>query len=258
MTKKPYQRARYVNNYNASNPKSQKSKLKYNLLYKQVIATISSGLLVSTLVYDGWMRREVEININNPMTLVTRLSNPCASVERLEVVIDKLQKMGMDSGNTSLIPDTFFYASDSELRDLGVFVNQLQVTNQGFELQCKLISDIAPELKNSNGESEIQNEKSFVEAMKKYPKLGITLQTADYSTTSSELDRKLLDPTGNPTTPDDIHLMPYLRYIIGVRYLCCLLLFIIYFYDVLKVLQKMKLFKLIFMILDKAAPWKIK
>jgi hypothetical protein len=261
MPKKPYQgaRLRYTKPNTLTKNKSNKDTCTPLVYFKRFAATISSVLFVGTLGYDGYMRREVEININNPMTLITRLSNPCSSENRLRIVIDKLKNYGMDDGNTSLVPDTFIYASDSELKDLGVFVNQLQITAENYGLQCKTLSDIAPELKNDEGETEKEKENSFVNAFKKYPKLGETVQTADFSTTSSELDRKLQNPANNePTTPDDIHLMPHLRWIIGTRYLTALILFFIYFFDIIKLLNKLKLNKLVLTILNNAAPWKLK
>jgi hypothetical protein len=266
MSKKPYRRARFdASKYQIQQTvkeainNSVTNSVTPKLIFKRIIATISSALLVGTFVYDAYMYRDIEVNVIRQITTASELSNPCASVQALEDVISTLTRLKMNRGNTALIPNTPIYPSEPIDQDLGVYNAQLKNSQAVYNLQCEDMFRIEPAVKALQGNTEEQKEQEFARLISKNRKLAQYVQTADYSTTQSNTDNKLLAPdTKKASIPPDIHLMPYLRQIILTRYLCMLILFVLYFFDVLKVLQKMQLFKLVIFILDKTAPWKLK
>lgn len=260
MHKKPFRGAQYRHNVTTKTSNNKLNpKCSPQLIFKRIIATLSSGLLIATYIYDGYMYRNVEVNIVRQITTASELSNPCASVQALDDVVNTLSKFNMTHGNTALIPNSPLYPSEPIDQDLGVYIAQLQNSQAVYNLQCEDMYRIEPKVKNIEGTTEEQKEKRFAGLISSNNKLAQYVQTADYSTTQSNTDNKLLAPdTKKASIPIDIHLMPYLRIIILVRYVTMLLLFILYFFDFIKVLQKMQLTKLIMFLLDKAAPWKIK
>jgi hypothetical protein len=262
MPKKPYRGARFDSSkLSIATPKL---KLKSGsppkiLIFKRIVATISSALLATTYIYDGYMYRNIEVNVIRQITTASELSNPCASVQALEDVITTLTKLNMNHGNTALIPNTPIYPSEPIDQDLGVYNAQLRNSQAVYNLQCEDMFRIEPKVKVVEGNTEEQKEQEFARLISNNRKLAQYVQTADYSTTQSNTDNKLLAPdTKKASIPIDIHLMPYLRIIFLVRYTSMLILFVLYFFDALKVLQKMQLFKLVMFLLDKTAPWKIK
>ncbi len=262
MSKKIYQGARFdASKHQNSNPKNllPNSIPKTPSIVKRLIATMSSVLLVSTYIYDAYMYRVVEVRIVRQITTASELSNPCASVQALDDVIKTLTNLRMNHGNTALIPNTPVYPSEPIDQDLGVYNAQLSNSQAVYNLQCEDMFRIEPKVKIVQGTTEEQKEQEFAKLISNNRKLAQYVQTADYSTTQSNTDNKLLAPdTKKASIPVDIHLMPYLRLIFFVRYLSMLILFLLYFMDILKILQKLQLSKLVLFILDRTAPWKIK
>jgi hypothetical protein len=262
MTKKPYRGARFDATKHQSILNKKAVDIINNspkLIFRRVIATLSSTLLFSTYVYDAYMYRNIEVNVVRQITTASELSNPCASVQALEDVILTLTSNYMNHGNTALLPNTPFYPSEPIDQDLGVYNAQLKNSQAVYNLQCEDMYRIEPKVKALQGNTEEQKEQEFAKLISGNRKLAQYVQTADYSTTQSNTDNKLLAPdTKKASIPVDIHLMPYLRQIIFTRYLCMLVLFLLYFFDVIKALQRIHLFKLVLFLLDKTAPWKLK
>jgi hypothetical protein len=236
---------------------------------KKFAATFLAFSILGTFVFDRYKERQVEVEVTSQLTLAARFSNPCLSADYIDGVINLLKEKKWDKGNTAFIPDTPLYASNPADRNLFAFNRQLKDVKFVYSSNCDKIVQFVPELNknsspNSKAKTTVEQEEdlqdaAFEQIAEKNPELKKILTEADWNTTQDNAAESLLDQkTRKAAVPEDIHLMPYLRQFYLIQYGSMFLLFVLYFFDTIKILQALKLHQLILQILSKIAPWNIK
>ncbi len=222
-----------------------------------MLATISMATLLFGFVYEGVRWREVDVEIANVMEAVARRSNPCYSYQKLQVTADFIKKKGLDTGNTAIIPDSPLYPSEGENYSVDNWFDQVQDSISLYKGLCSQLIEIEPKIAEYE-EDEKKGEEKYRNLKDSNPKLNLQILTADFATSSDEIDDKLVGEKGKAVIPDGLHLMPNLRLFLFLRWLSYSILLLCYIGPVLGFLSNKKTFKFGFNLLSYLAPWRLK
>jgi hypothetical protein len=221
-----------------------------------LIATCSFSILLIGYIYEGFKWREVDVDIANVMEAVARRSNPCYSYQRLEETAKFIIKKNLDTGNTSVIPDTPLYPSEGDNYNVDNWFNQINSSVSSYKGLCNQLIAIEPMIAEYE-DNEKEGEKKYIKLLESNVKLYEKILTADFASAGNEIDRKLVTEKGKAVIPDGLHLMPYLRQFLLLRCISSGILFYCYCGPFLSFLSSKKTFKFGFNLLNFLAPWRL-
>jgi hypothetical protein len=253
---KPRRAAFDAHKYNPSHKSKAKSNFGNKFTVRALLASTSLSLLMFGYIYEGIKWREVDIEIANVMEAVARRSNPCFSYQKLEITADFIKSKGLDTGNTAIIPDSPLYKSEGENTSVDNWYNQVLDSVSLYKGLCDQLVSIEPKI-GEYEEDEKTGELNYRNLKKINPKLNDKILTADFSNSSVEIDNNLVTPKHDAVIPENLHLMPYLRQFLMIRYLSFGILFLCYFGPALSFLSSKKTFKFGFNLLNHIAPWRL-
>jgi hypothetical protein len=223
---------------------------------RRIIGTFSLVILVAGFGFESFRQREFDIEIANTIEAVARRSNPCFSYQKLDETEKLIKRKGLDSGNTEFIPDTSLYPSEGFKTNLTNWHSQIVVSIGLYKSVCDELIAIEPQIAQYN-ENEESGEELYNQLTLSNPLLNKKILTQDFSGPFKAIDQNLVDEKGVAIIPPNIHLMPYLRQFLLVRFLFSGILLLCYFGPILSFLSDKKTFKFGLHLLNKIAPWRL-
>jgi hypothetical protein len=250
---KPIRRATYRAKKNQSSNNNRKPK---KLTFKGGIASCSLAILLSGFAYESFKWREIDVEIANVMEVVARRSNPCYSYQKLETTAKFIKSKNLDSGNTAVIPDTPLYASEGENYSVDTWYNQVLESVIDYKYLCDQLIAIDPKIAEYE-ENETIGEENYRKLKSSNPKLNDRILTADFTVASTGIDSKLIRDKGKAIIPEGLHLMPFIRQFLLIRYISLAILLFCYLGPAIGFLSGKKTFKFGFNMLNILAPWRL-
>ena len=223
---------------------------------RRILASISSFVLILGYGHEFKEAREIDVKVGNQLEVVARTSNPCLSEQKLLTVVKYLKDNHLDTGNTAFFPKNPIFESEGESFSLYERTKQLKDAVGSYSSYCNKLGVVEPGLRTFSDDEKV-NEEMYQGFRETNPLVNDIIQTADFSTTSNEIDKKLVDNQGKGIVPEGTHLMPYLRQFYLIRYLSMLILLVCYFGPIFRLMSDIKLFKFGLALISKILPYKI-